>query len=75
MIPAVSRQNRIDSSGNPKSCLIAREPLFLGGGHQLAVPEEGRGGIVVEEGEAQDVHQDCLLKSSRSGGISGLGVQ
>ena len=55
--------------------LDAREAFFLGGGDQLAVPEESRGGIVIKTGQAQDVHQNCLLKSSRSAGILGLGVQ
>ena len=51
------------------------EPLFLGGGDQLPVPEEGRGRVMVKTGDPEDVHQDCFLKSSISGEISVLGDQ
>ena len=41
--------------------LLAREALLLRGGDDLAVADQGRGGIVVESADAEDVHQYCFL--------------
>ncbi len=42
--------------GDRRIVALSREALFVGGGHQPAVLHEGCRGVVVEAGDAQDVH-------------------
>jgi hypothetical protein len=40
----------------PRIVLLSREALFLGGGHDPAVRDEGGRAVVVERGESQHPH-------------------
>ena len=55
-IPASARQYSTACRGKARVVLLAREALFLRGGDDLAVLDQGRGAVVVEGGDAQDAH-------------------
>src|SRR5439155_2453911 len=59
----------------PGVVLLPREPLFLGGGHELAVHHERRRRVVIEARDAEDVHENCSRPSSSFGDGSGLACQ
>src|SRR4051794_8217207 len=47
--------------------LAPRQALLLHRGDRHAVDQQGGGGIVIESGEAEDLHQYCALRSRSLG--------
>ena len=45
-------------TGKAVVVLLAREPLFLGGGHDPAVDHQGRGRVVIERRDAENGGHD-----------------
>ena len=50
----------------PRIMLLAREAFFLGSGDNPPIAHHGRGGIMIERTDAENVHQYCLRKCSTS---------
>src|SRR5262249_19721612 len=71
-LDAASTQTEVDGAGREVVVmLLTAEALFLGGRHEDPVLEECRAGVMEEAGNAEDIHQNCLLAPS---GMSLSGV-
>src|SRR5262249_21476438 len=52
--------------------LLSAEPLFLSGGRQDSILEECGTGIVEEAGDAENIHQNCLLASTVTSSLAAV---